>query len=108
MAKKKVLKKASKKKKLRVKKVPPLLKEEARKEGIRVLAKEDMLSGNYSNVAVISHTEREFVLDFMFAIANQHSLVSRVITSPQHVKKIYDVLGENIKRYEKRFGGIKV
>lgn len=108
MAKKKVLKKAYKKKKLKANKVATPLEEQARKEGMPVFAKEDMLSGNYSNVAVISHTEREFVLDFIFAFTNQHSLVSRVITSPQHVKKIYEVLGENIKRYEKKFGGIKV
>ncbi len=42
MAKKKVSKKASKKKKLRVKKVTPLLKEQARKEGISVLAKSQL------------------------------------------------------------------
>ena len=107
MAKKKVLKRV-KLKKLKLKKVNPPLKKQLVEKGMPVLAQNEMLSGNYSNIAVIQHTEREFVLDFMFAIGNQNSLVSRVITNPQHVKKIYEVLGGNIKQYEEKFGKIKV
>jgi hypothetical protein len=77
-------------------------------EGIPILAKNEVIAGDYCNIAVVHHTEREFVLDFIFAIANQHSLVSRVITNPQHVKKFCEVLGNNIKQYEKKFGEIKV
>ncbi|MHA1290990.1 MAG: DUF3467 domain-containing protein [Candidatus Thorarchaeota archaeon] len=113
MAKKKAKKTSKKTVKAKVKRVTktkdkptqPIIKKE---DTLAILAKEDKLAGNYCNVAMISHTEREFVLDFIFAIANQHTLTSRVITSPQHMKKIYEVLGGNIKQYEKRFGEIKV
>ncbi len=87
------------------------------KTAIPMFPKTEVVKGNYCNVAVIQHTQREFVLDFMFAISrqissefglpNQCSVVSRVITSPQHVKKIYEVLGHNIKQYEAKFGEIK-
>jgi len=67
----------------------------------------DRLLGTYSNRAVISHTEREFVFDFLFALPGQTVLASRVITSPQHAKKVFEVLGTNIKRYEETFAEIK-
>jgi len=72
-----------------------------------VMARNELISGRYCNVALVHHTEREFVLDFIFGIANQSSLVARVVTSPQHVKMIHKVLGENIKIYEDKFGEIK-
>ncbi len=115
MAKKKVSKKATRKvPKLNLKK--SVKKKVARKvspqelipdEPVPMFAKNEVLAGDYCNIALLHHTEREFVMDFIFAIANQHSLVSRVITSPQHMKKIYEVLGDNIKQYEKKYGEIK-
>jgi hypothetical protein len=75
---------------------------------VPVMARNELIAGTYCNIALVHHTEREFVFDFIFGIANQSSLVSRVITSPQHVKMIHKVLGENIKKYEDKFGEIKV
>ncbi len=77
-------------------------------KAMAVIAKDELLMGSYCNIASVSHTGREFILDFFFAMAGQNSLTSRVITSPQHVKKIYEVLGTNIEKYEKKFGEIKV
>jgi len=73
-----------------------------------VMVKGELLKGTYCNIASVTHTKDEFVLDFFFRIVDQSSLVSRVITSPQHTKKIYEVLGINIENYEKKFGKIKV
>lgn len=71
-------------------------------------------TGVYSNLMMISHRKEEFVLDFLFvqpqrspqgqAIAN---LRSRVITSPEHMKRILKAMQENIARYEKAFGPIQ-
>jgi len=71
-------------------------------------------TGVYSNLMMISHRKEEFVLDFLFvqpqrspqgqAIAN---LRSRVITSPEHMKRILKAMQENITRYEKAFGPIQ-
>lgn len=85
-----------------------LAQEVAPKEAVSIFAKNEVLAGDYCNIAMVHHTEREFVLDFIFAIANQHSLVSRVITNPQHVKKFCEVLGDNIKQYETKYGKIKL
>ena len=71
-------------------------------------------TGVYSNLMMISHRKEEFILDFLFvqpqrtpqgqAIAN---LRSRVITSPEHMKRILRALEENIGRYENAFGPIQ-
>lgn len=71
-------------------------------------------TGVYSNLMMISHRKEEFILDFLFvqpqrtpkgeAIAN---LRSRVITSPEHMKRILKAIEENIGRYEQSFGPIQ-
>jgi hypothetical protein len=70
-------------------------------------------TGVYSNLMMISHRKEEFILDFLFvqpqrtpqgeAIA---SLRSRVITTPEHMKRILKAIEENIGRYEQTFGAI--
>ncbi len=74
----------------------------------------ESVSGVYSNLMMVSHRKEEFVLDFLFvqpqrgaggqAVAN---LRSRVITSPEHVKRIVRALDENVRRYEGKFGVIE-
>ena len=68
-------------------------------------------NGVYSNLMMISHRKEEFILDFLFvqpqrtpqgqAIAN---LRSRVITTPEHMKRILKAMEENVARYEQTFG----
>ena len=64
--------------------------------------------GRYANLAVISHTKNEFVLDF--ALLQPHGpalVVARVVTSPAHAKAFLRSLAENIRRYEAAFGPIE-
>lgn len=71
-------------------------------------------TGVYSNLMMISHRKEEFILDFLFvqpqrtpqgqAIAN---LRSRVITTPEHMKRILKAIEENVGRYEQAFGAIQ-
>jgi hypothetical protein len=70
--------------------------------------------GVYSNLMMISHRKEEFILDFLFvqpqrtpqgqSVAN---LRARVITTPEHTKRILRALQENIRRYEDAFGAIQ-
>ena len=66
----------------------------------------EKLPGVYANVALIHHTRNEFVLDFILDIAGQANFVSRIITSPEHIKRLNNVLNQNIKKYEENFGEI--
>ena len=71
-------------------------------------------TGVYSNLMMISHRKEEFILDFLFvqpqrtpqgqAVAN---LRARVITTPEHMKRILKAIEENIGRYEQAFGPIQ-
>jgi hypothetical protein len=71
-------------------------------------------AGVYSNLMMISHRKEEFVLDFLFLQPQQlpqgrsaATLRARVITSPEHAKRILRALQENLRRYEDSFGVIE-
>jgi len=68
-----------------------------------------MAQGVYANIALISHAETEFVLDFIYvqSQAPKAKVRARVISSPAHTKRLLVALQENIKRYEDKFGPIK-
>lgn len=68
-----------------------------------VQVKPEQLSGNYCNRAIINHSQREFVFDFLFSVHENTVLASRIITNPQHAKQVYEALGKNIEEYEKKF-----
>jgi len=69
-------------------------------------ASDEEFKGKYCNVAVVKHTEREFIFDFILLLDSQSVLSSRIITSPKHAKQISEVLSTNIQNYEKQFGQI--
>lgn len=73
---------------------------------VMIEASKETLMGKYCNVAMIHHTELEFCMDFIWNLGNQQLLASRVITSPQHAKKLYRALKDNIEKYENDFGKI--
>ncbi len=75
---------------------------------IKIEIDEDTARGLYTNLAFISHSETEFVLDFTFLQPNspKTKLLTRVITSPAHAKRFLAALRENIVKYEARFGPI--
>jgi len=75
---------------------------------VQVKADDKILKGRYANIMYIAHTKEEFVLDFLNIFPPQGTLVSRVITSPGHMKRILKALEENIKQYEDKFGSIEV
>lgn len=83
--------------------------EERKSAGIQIEVDEQISNGVYSNLAMITHSENEFILDFIFfQPQNQKAKVrSRIITSPAHVKKIIEALKDNIAKYESKFGQIK-
>jgi hypothetical protein len=66
--------------------------------------------GIYANLAMISHTGSEFLFDFIFLTPQQPKtkVLARIISSPGHTKQLLLALQDNIKRYEERFGEIKI
>jgi len=70
---------------------------------------EDVAQGIYSNLAVISHSSSEFILDFIRLMPGvpKAKVQSRIILTPEHAKRLLSALQENIAKYEKQFGSIK-
>lgn len=58
--------------------------------------------GVYSNFAVITHTEREFLIDFMFQINKQVEFVSRIIMSPEQMNDFQKALNRNIETFNSK------
>jgi hypothetical protein len=66
--------------------------------------------GIYSNFVVISHSSAEFVMDFtrMLPGVPKAKVYSRIVMAPQHAKSLSKALAENVEKYEKQFGEIKI
>lgn len=79
----------------------------AEPQQIKIKAKNEELKGVYSNLMQIFHTKEEFVLDFFLVSPPGGILVSRVIMSPGHLKRMIKALEENLSKYEEKFGKIE-
>ncbi len=70
---------------------------------------EDVAEGIYSNLAIISHSHAEFVIDFIKILPGvpKGKVKARIILTPEHAKRLVKALQDNIKKYEENFGPIK-
>lgn len=70
----------------------------------------DVAQGNYANFAIITHSSSDFVLDFARVLPGlpKAQVKSRVIMAPEHAKRLLMALQENIVRYEREYGSIKI
>lgn len=70
----------------------------------------EVAEGNYSNLAIVAHSSSEFVVDFVRMMPGQKSanVQSRIIMTPENTKKLLFALQENVVKYEKQFGSIKI
>lgn len=77
-------------------------------QGINVKISDEDAKGRYSNLLRITHTGEEFILDFIHLVPPQAVVTARIVTSPGHLKRIVQALDENLRRYEERFGKVRV
>lgn len=66
--------------------------------------------GIYSNLALITHSSAEFIIDFTRMVPNvpKTKVYARIIMTPQHTKSLLKALQENIDKYEEQYGEIKM
>lgn len=69
---------------------------------INIELNEDVAEGTYSNLAIITHSSSEFVLDFIRVMPGvpKAKVKSRVFMTPEHAKKLMRALADNISKYE--------
>lgn len=75
---------------------------------IQIELPEDEATGTYSNLVMISHSDSEFILDFISVMpgAPKAKVVKRMVLTPDHAKRLAGALTENIEQYEKENGTI--
>jgi hypothetical protein len=76
---------------------------------INIELSEEMAQGTYANLAVISHSHSEFVLDFVRLMPGitKAKVQSRIILTPEHAKRLLVALQDNVLKYENTHGKIK-
>ncbi len=70
---------------------------------------EEVAEGSYANLAIITHSHAEFVLDFVNVMPGtpKSKVKSRIILTPQHAKRLMKALADNIQKFEAVNGTIK-
>ena len=68
------------------------------------------LDAIYSNLALITHSASEVIIDFARVLPNtpKAKVYARIITTPLHAKLLLRALGDNLEKYEAQFGKIKM
>ncbi len=77
---------------------------------IEIKIDENIAAGKFSNFTNISHSADEFVIDFIFIHPSPPpgfgKMVSRILMTPAHAKRLFETLKQNLGEYETRFGEI--
>lgn len=76
---------------------------------INIELSEEIAEGVYTNLAMIAHSNSEFVIDFIRLMPGvpKAKVKSRVVITPEHAKRLLNALKDNIHKYEETFGPIK-
>ncbi len=84
--------------------------EELKPQQLSIELGEKEAEGIYSNLAIITHSPAEFIIDFTRVVPGvpKAKVLARIITTPQHAKMLMRALKENIEKYEARFGEINI
>jgi hypothetical protein len=73
---------------------------------LQVELKDEIAQGTYANLAIITHSSSEFILDFIRVMPGlpKAGVQSRIILAPEHAKRLLRALEDNIRKYEATFG----
>ena len=77
---------------------------------LQIELKEEVAQGTYANLAIISHSTSEFILDFVRVMPGlpKANVQSRIVLTPEHAKRLLMSLQENVARYETNVGRINL
>ncbi|GAA4319781.1 DUF3467 domain-containing protein [Flaviaesturariibacter amylovorans] len=77
--------------------------------GLNIEITEEIAEGSYANLAIVTHSDAEFVIDFVNVMPGtpKSKVKARIIFTPQHAKRFMKALAENVHRYESANGEIK-
>jgi hypothetical protein len=81
-----------------------------KQQGLQIELTPEIAQGEYANFAIITHSSSDFILDFARVLPGvpKTQVKIRVILAPEHAKRLLAALQENIMRYEREYGQIKI
>ena len=83
--------------------------EDKNQNQLNIELSEEIAEGIYSNLAIITHSNSEFVVDFVKVMPGvpKAKVKSRIVLTPQHAKRLLAALSDNISKFEAVHGTIK-
>jgi hypothetical protein len=83
--------------------------EQPKNNQINIEISEEMADGEYANLAIITHSHAEFVIDFVNVMPSspKSKVKSRIILTPFHAKRFMKAMAENVKKFEATHGSIQ-
>jgi hypothetical protein len=84
-------------------------KEQPKPNQINIKITEEVADGIYSNLAIITHSNSEFVLDFVRVMPGvpEAKVRARILLTPQHAKRLMRALADNINKFESVHGQVR-
>ncbi|MEZ4804357.1 MAG: DUF3467 domain-containing protein [Bacteroidia bacterium] len=85
-------------------------KNEINEQPLDIELSEEIAEGTYSNLAIITHSQSEFIIDFVRILPGipKGKVKSRIIMTPQHAKRLLMALGDNMSKFEANFGNVDI
>ncbi len=86
------------------------MSEPVQQQQINIELGEKEAEGIYSNLAIITHSPAEFIIDFTRVLPGvpKAKVHARIIMTPQHAKMLLNALKDNIDKFEKKFGEVRI
>ena len=86
------------------------MEKDTKNKQLKIEIDENIGQGEYVNFAIVTHSAAEFIMDFIRILPGltKSKVKSRLVISPMHAKTFLNALQDNIEKYEKKFGEIKV
>ncbi|MCP3981162.1 MAG: DUF3467 domain-containing protein [bacterium] len=67
---------------------------------------ERVAHGAYANQMMVSHSQDEFLLDFISSFPPHHIVTARIFTGPAQIRRMIATFEESLRRYESAHGPI--
>lgn len=85
------------------------MNQESEENKLNIELSEEVAEGIYSNLAIISHSNSEFVIDFIKVMPGmpKAKVKSRILMTPEHAKRLLSALQDNINKFEANHGKVK-
>ncbi|MBQ9400452.1 MAG: DUF3467 domain-containing protein [Bacteroidales bacterium] len=81
---------------------------ENEKKQLNIELRPEIAKGSYANLAIITHSRSEFILDFATVLPGipKPEVGNRIVMTPEHAKRLLNALADNVSKYEANFGPI--